>query len=118
MSTKFCASLSMKYSSAMLRPPTTAITPSAMKSLLCMRWLSRPISCGDAAKRERKPSRPQQNGLNSRTSTLGVCESASSRLLALGGVEVVHQQAHPHAARRGLAQRAQQQPAGGSFSSW
>jgi hypothetical protein len=78
MSMKFCASLSTKYSSAMLRPPTTAITPSAMKSLLCMRWLSRLISHGEAAKRERKPLRPQQNGLNSRTSTFGVSDSASS----------------------------------------
>ena len=62
----------------MLRPPTTAITPSAMNSLLCMRWLSRTISCGEAAKREMKPPRPQQKGLNSRTSTLGVSEIASS----------------------------------------
>ncbi len=53
MSMKFCASLSTKYSSAMLRPPTTAITPSAMKSLLCMRWLSR----ADLRRRRREARR-------------------------------------------------------------
>jgi hypothetical protein len=79
MSMKFCASLSTKYSSAMLRPPTTAIAPSAMNSLLCMRWLSRAISSGEAAKRDSSPPpRPQQKGLNSRTCTLGTAANASS----------------------------------------
>ena len=49
MSTKFDSALRRKYSSAMLRPPTTAITPSAMNILLCMRWLRRPKSKSDAA---------------------------------------------------------------------
>ena len=48
MSTKLASIARRKYSSAMLRPPATAITPSAMKSLLCMRWLSRPKSKIDA----------------------------------------------------------------------
>ena len=42
MSTKFDSALRVKYSSAILRPPTTAMTPSATNILLCMRWLSRP----------------------------------------------------------------------------
>ncbi|MNS52231.1 hypothetical protein D3C72_849410 [compost metagenome] len=78
MSMKFCASLSTKYSSAMLRPPTTAIAPSAMKSLLCMRWLRRWMSKIDTTKRDRNPSRAQQNGLNRRTDTFGVSDSASN----------------------------------------
>jgi hypothetical protein len=36
----------------------------------------------------------------------------------VGGVEIVDEQAHAHAADRGVAQRGQQQPAGGSFSNW
>jgi hypothetical protein len=47
-----------------LRPPITAIAPSAMKSLLCMRWLTRAQSPVDAMKRPMWPwPRAQQNGL-------------------------------------------------------
>ena len=70
-STKLAPALAMKYSSAMLRPPATAITPSAMNSLLCMRRCTRSNSCQLTAKRVRKFLRPAGKGLNSRTSTLG-----------------------------------------------
>ena len=71
MSTKLSVELRMKYSSAMLRPPATAIALSAMKSLLCIRRLRRLKSKSDAVYLDSRPPRPQQNGLNSRTSTFG-----------------------------------------------
>ncbi len=62
--------LRRKYSLATLRPPITAIAPSAMKSLLCMRWLTRFQSPTEARKRAAWPCpRAQQNGLKMRTST-------------------------------------------------
>ena len=70
-STKLAPALAMKYSSAMLRPPATAITPSAMNSLLCMRRCTRSNSLALTTKRVRKFWRPAGKGLNSRTSTLG-----------------------------------------------
>ena len=70
MSTKLLVALRAKYSSAMFRPPMTAIEPSAMKSLLCIRWLSRLNSPSDAAYRLATLWRAQQNGLKRRTSTL------------------------------------------------
>ena len=77
-STKLAPALAMKYSSAMLRPPATAITPSAMNSLLCMRRCTRSKSRQFTAKRVRKFCRPAGNGLNSRTSAFGWASSPSS----------------------------------------
>src|SRR5437764_1454 len=51
MSTKFDVVLRAQDSSAMLRPPITAIAPSAINSLLCIRWLRRLKSAGHGAKR-------------------------------------------------------------------
>ncbi len=63
--------LRKKYSSAMLRPPAIANTPSAMNSLLCMRWFSRVRSASDRPQRVMVSARPAGNGLNSRTCTFG-----------------------------------------------
>ena len=104
--------LRMKYSSAMLRPPATTIALSAMNSLLCMRWLSRPKSESDAAYLESRPPRPQQNGLNRRTSTFGNAASPMNSSIAADRVQIVDDQPHPHAAHCGVAQVAQQQVPG------
>ncbi len=64
--------LRKKYSSAMLRPPAIAKMPSAMNSLLCMRWFNRARSASDSPQRVTVNARPAGNGLNRRTCTLGV----------------------------------------------
>ena len=56
--------------------------------------------------------RAQQNGLNRRTSTFGKRRQAAKHRIAADRVEVVHEQAHAHAAQRGVAQAAHEQPAG------
>ena len=111
-SMKLAPALTMKYSSAMLRPPATAIAPSAMNSLLCMRRCTRLKSSADAAKRVMRFCRPAGNGLNSRTSTFGCASRPRNSGSAPGGVQVVDQQAHADAAHAGVAQRAQHVAAG------
>ena len=75
--------LRRKYSLATLRPPITAIAPSAMNSLLCMRWLTRFQSPTEATKRIACPeSRMQQNGLKMRTSTF-LCAAKAMNISSL-----------------------------------
>ena len=76
-SMKFACSLRRKYSSARLRPPAIAMAPSAMKSLLCMRWLSRRKSVKKSSQRVAMCSRPLTKGLNRRTCAFGSAASAS-----------------------------------------
>ena len=71
MSMKFAPALRMKYSSAMLRPPETDHWLSAMKSLLCIRWLMRPKSNSEKSRRAARVELRDGSGLKSRTSTLG-----------------------------------------------
>ncbi len=111
-STKLAPSLLMKYSSAMLRPPATAITPSAMNSLLCMRRLTRLNSCADAAKREMQPVAPARERVEQPDLQVRRGVQRQQQRIFAGGVQIVEQQAHAHAAQRRVAQRAQQVAAG------
>ncbi len=61
-----------KYSSAMFLPPATAKAPSAMKSLLCIRWLSRAKSPMANAHLVALNARAVGNGLNTLIWTFGV----------------------------------------------
>ena len=91
----------------MLRPPVTAKLPSAMNSLLCMRWLMRANSCSENSDARVRSAPPRTgSGLNRRTSTLGWAARPASSASWPIGVEVVDQQAHAHAARGGGAQLA------------
>ena len=78
MSRKLNSRLRAKYSSAILRPPITASAPSAMNSLLCIRWLMRWKSASEAKNLVEMLPRAQQKGLNSRTSTLGKAVSSTN----------------------------------------
>ena len=49
-------------------------------------------------------ARPQQKGLNSRTSTFGNAAKRAKQPVGADGVEVVDQEAHAHAAQRRVAQ--------------
>ena len=76
-----------------------------------MRWLRRPKSASEAAYLLSRLPRPQQNGLNSRTSTLGNAAKPRQELVAADRVEVVDEQPDAYAAQRRIAQAAQQQAA-------
>ena len=100
-----------KYSSAMLRPPITAIAPSAMKSLLCIRWLSR----SNSDERDGKPrhhalpraaKRIEQPHLDVRKR----CQTCKQRIGARR-IQIVDEQPHPHTAQRGIPKAAHEQPA-------
>ena len=94
----------------MLRPPITAIAPSAMNSLLCMRWFTR-SSRPPRQEARGLTCRAMMNGLNSRTSTLGWAAKARN-ISSPPGVEVVDQQPNANAAFGGVAQLAQQPATG------
>ena len=111
MSMKLLVGLRVKYSSAMFRPPMTAIAPSAMNSLLCIRRLSRLMSNSDAMYlppmlSSRAAKRIEQPHLHVRERG-----QATKHRVAARRVEVVHQQPHAYAARRRVAQLAHQQAA-------
>ena len=105
---KLAASPRSKYSLAMLRPPVIAKLPSAIISLLCMRWLMRASWCADRATRAAKPPLRAGSGLNRRTSKRGCSESAANSASARARVEVVDQDADANAARGGVEERAQE----------
>src|SRR4029450_1216546 len=96
----------------MLRPPTTASTPSAMNSLLCMRRLMRSKSCIDSSTREAGVPLRTGSGLKMRTSAPARAPQPPGQAVAAGGVEVVPQQPDAHAAGGRLRERAQEAPAG------
>ena len=68
MSMKLASPPRSKYASAMLRPPVMAKLPSAMNSLLCIRWLMRENWCSESTMRCSKPPPRTGSGLNMRTS--------------------------------------------------
>ena len=95
-----------KYSFASWRPPMIATAPSATKSLLCRRWFSRRKSATRANARAMVDSRPDTNGLNTLLD-VWLRRQPEQQAVHAGGVQIVEQQAHAHAALRGAAQVAQ-----------
>lgn len=75
---KLVSVAALKYSSPMLRPPTTAIRPSAIQALLCIRRFTLTIRNNISSARAMPPLRLRV-GLNIRTSMFG-CASGAARI--------------------------------------
>ena len=103
MSMKFASPPRSKYSSAMLRPPVTAKLPSAMNSLLCMRWLMRENWCSEQHDALREAAAAHRQRVEQADLDVVVRGQAGEQLVLAGGVQVVDQDADAHAARGGGA---------------
>ena len=100
MSMKLAGPLRSKYSSAMLRPPLMAKALSATNSLLCMRRLMRENSCSEKTTRERDAAVAHRQRVEHAQLDVGAGGQAGQQRVLADGVQVVHQQAHAHAAAR------------------
>ena len=109
MSTKLLVALRAKYSSPMFRPPITAIAPSAMKSLLCIRWLSLLNSQSEASESACNALARTAERIEEPYLDVGECRQPTKHGVPTHGVEIIDQQSDSHAAQRRVAEVAHQQ---------
>ena len=95
----------------MLRPPTSAIAPSATNSLLCMRKSSRPWLKSELDHAQKQVVSAITKGIENADLDIRLRGKREQLLIAGDTLAVIDQDAHAHAARGRLAQRLGDQPA-------